>query len=162
MNSAHSYILPQVQEFYYIPSKCITIPRNNTGDYNEILNIRGVSLFKKILFDVKNDKFKDTFTHYQIQQSPSGMWIPNILSNHYNDEDMIMLNTLENIIIVGLTDKLFNDNKEKKYSERKSINTSIILFYTNEWCYTNNGSLYKLGKKYDCFTDLKDEKIDLE
>lgn len=108
----------------------IHIQNNNTS----ILNNEGLSLYNNIQEKINANNFNNTIIDYMVMHTESGMWINDNNSNHYDITRAIAeLNTLNNVKIYGM-------NKEKN----EPILTSTIIMYSELWCYTLSGSLYKL------------------
>lgn len=134
---AHHYVKNNIKEYYHLSNFQYTIPKTDNKPYRHILNDEGLKLYEHIMRSKKVNDFKDTFTEYVIITQNSGHWEPNPKSQFYNENDVLTLCTFNNKYICGKT----------KGNPASSTETSIIIFYTNEWAYTKNGHLYKLEKR---------------
>jgi hypothetical protein len=108
------------KEFFdQIHTSQITLPRNN-GGYDGILNEEG----EKLLAAIEFTKFKDTFYNYFIGGYPSGRFFNSagVYTDAYNNR--IIRGTLA--------------------STGHTVESNIIVIYSNTWALTASGSLYKL------------------
>lgn len=147
---AHQYVKPDTKEYYYITSDQITIPYNSLNEsYETILSEKGLELLQNIKEKVEKGEFKDTFVKYRVDLENSGSWFGNASSPFYNPTDCKgCLNSWGNIVIRGYTQELLDNlhGNNPSYSDL-TMKTSPVVFYTNQWCYTKSGSLYKLEEK---------------
>ena len=108
----------------------IHIQNNNIN----MLNSEGIILYNNIQKKINANNFTDTIINYMVMHTESGMWINDNNSDYYDITRAIAeLNTSNNVKIYGM-------NKEKN----EPILTSTVIMYSESWCYTLSGSLYKL------------------
>ena len=129
---AVDYMRTDCIEYYNAPEALSTIPSHMLGNYDGILNERGIELFNKAEAGI-NDSCK-TIVKYNFGTENSGPWFPDTESIYYLKTDFSMLNSHSNFRVIGIT------------SELKPINTSPAIFITKTWCLTKSGTIYKLGE----------------
>ncbi|QKF93575.1 hypothetical protein QKU48_gp0117 [Fadolivirus algeromassiliense] len=144
---AHKYVKSDTEAYYNISSDQVTIPKFY-GTYEEILNEDGLTLLQSVKEKVAKGEFKDTFVKYKLERENSGSWFANQSSQFYDPSAMKgCFNSFYNVVICGYTQELLDTLDGELFTRgTKFMQTSSILFYTDEWAYTKSGSLYKLGE----------------
>jgi hypothetical protein len=118
-----------------------TIPQNNSS-YTDVLNEKGEKFYQETLQQVRNGDFKKTFEIYCLAPSNSG-------SGKTIDSDGQIwhcLNTFNNFKVYGYTAEMLSQIENKEQLEL-FLQTSDMIFYTDEWCLTYSGNLYRLKDK---------------
>ena len=114
------------------------IPATESDDpdkkYGPALSDFGMKTLCDILLRVKDGDFDKILSKYYIACVHSGPRTPDQNSQYYDPEEMISFNTFENKIIRG-------------YSDNNYINSGYIIFYTKQWAWSSDGTLYKLEKQ---------------
>lgn len=144
---ASDYVKPDTKEFYYLSSDQVTVPQNDHGNYDGIVNENGLLTLAQINENVKNNKFSPRYIEeYFLDFANSGPWFPNNKSPFYKSKDGNgCFNSFDNVLVCGW----FMEN-----GERRPITTSSIVFYNDsdlqaKWCYTKSKSLYRMGKQVE-------------
>ena len=145
-NCAQDLLKPNTNEYYSSSVLQTTIlPVRPDTQYEDILNEKGLEIYKQAQEDVKNDKFISEFPEFACQYTNSGGWFADENSKFYDCEEFKgMLNTQNNITIVG-----------KSTGHGGACMTTSVCIFCNVkegWCLTQSGSLYKLGNKISLFS----------
>lgn len=122
-------------ELYMCDAFTITVPRRD-GSYAGVLNSVGESMYAAVLERARRGDFTGRLSPHLVIDVASGFWVPDKHSKYYNPQDAIHLNAFNNKVIVG---DLGN----------RVVTTSIVVFLTEEFAYTQSGSLYALGEVGD-------------
>lgn len=118
----------------------VTIPRNDDGSYDNVLNERGERLLRETLVRVESGSaFRDTLSDYRLQRCNSGSCCGD------DPSEPMVLNSWHNLAIVGTT------------SSGTSVQTSIVVLANfshaddpdecDGWALTKSGSLYRLVRR---------------
>lgn len=136
-----SMMKPSTKQYFRVSSNQYTIPKNSIGNYDGILNKTGRTMYKMIKNKAVEGKFDGYIEEYKIDRGyRSGCWFFDKTSKWYEPDMCNYLHSFDNKCVVGI---------HTVDGKRKPITTSPIIFYTDTWCYTKDGSLYKLGTKVD-------------
>lgn len=142
---AHAYVKTDTEPYYGLCSEQVTIPKDKNNSYDSILNEEGIKELNRIEELVANNVFKNTFIKYKLVQGNSGTWFNDKTSLFYKSEYYSALNTFQNILVEGI----LQDMSDEDISSNKVLTTSPVIFYTDKWCVTRSGSLYKLEGQFE-------------
>jgi len=142
---SHAYVKTDTESYYGLCSEQVTIPKDENNSYESILNEEGLREFNRVQELVANNAFKNTFVKYRLARGNSGTWFNDKTSSFYKPEYYSALNTFSNVLIEGV----LQDMSDEEISSDKVLTTSPVIFYTDNWCYTRSGSLYKLEGQFE-------------
>lgn len=135
---ASFYIKSHTPEEYSLSSQQYTVPQRD-GDYIYTLNSHGWAQYTEAKHIAETSPTLNTIDDYFLAVTESGQWCPRPSSNYYDPSDTWHMKTYNNIIVCGWI--TVGDTK-------KIIGTSPCVFYTDTWCLTKSGTIYKLGRKH--------------
>jgi hypothetical protein len=128
----HKFVDPASKAYYLLANDQWTLPIDNlTHDGTKIYNMLDTNF---------NSLAHGTIINHEHIITNSGIWIANKESVYYNESDCgVALHTWNNISIRG---EILDDTPQN--SNDNYIITSPVIFYGNDWCVTNTGSIYLL------------------
>lgn len=136
---AHKLVQPDTEEYYRLCSEQVTIPKRNP--YELILNEEGLALLNRVKQQAENQQFDAIFVLHYLINTKSGSWFPNENSSHYKSGGFCCLNSWNNKVIQGHTqESVIKQNGD-------FVQSDVIVFYTDDWAYSEQGFLYKLENK---------------
>lgn len=146
------YVIKDTEHYAGISNDQYTVPRNDKGTYDGILNADGIKLYEETIEKVKNGQFKDILYCYFFDRANSGIHKPDL---RFDSNPVTALNSFNNKVALGLTKQMQLDQINVPKDEQKYLSTSSIIIYGKhkdlygefEWCLTRSGSLYKLVDK---------------
>lgn len=122
------YVDENTEYYKYLANEQYTIPRNEKGYYDGVLNKRGQNLYDWIKNMIAKKSFKGKIT--------DGLFVP-LRSGFLKDngENCTVLNSWNNRTLLGRLNE-------------KELQTSVVLLFeyltpTTGWAYTISGSLYE-------------------
>jgi hypothetical protein len=134
---AKSIVKPDTRDFYLLRSCQHTVYQHNSAPIEGILTEFGLNMYQSACRDAELGKFKGSFTsEYRLDSDHSGNWFPDKASEHYSPDEDGMLNSFENIVVVGKLDG----------ADLYTRTSPCIFIKRNEWVLTKSGSLYDLSK----------------
>jgi hypothetical protein len=133
---AKGIVKPETAEYYYLCSRQHTVYRHDGAPIEDILTEFGLNMYQSACRNAELGKFKGSFTSdYRLDCDHSGNWFPDETSEHYSSEDVGMLNSFSNIVVIGKLDG----------TEWYTKTSPCIFIKRNEWVLTKSGSLYELS-----------------
>ena len=125
---------PGTREHYFAAANQYTVLDT---DYENVLNERGLTIYRQVLEKVGKEEFKDEIYNMNTEFVRSGIWVVDenkegheLFSKENNFKAILC--TWQNQVAVG------------KLKNGKEVTTSVIRFKGPNWIYTISGSLYKI------------------
>ena len=143
------FLKPDSEEFYWCSNYQFSIHPKNNNKLSDVLNEDGKVLYNNIRKLVLSSIPQKTIDVYTLEYVNSGSWFADQTSKYYlnaNDKIKGAFNSFDNISIKG-----------RIIGTKTWINTSPCIFVNIEegWCFTKNGSIYKL-LEHKTFLEIED------